>query len=149
VNSADFAFLNKRMIEKFEGGTFELLGIGKGIGKANHKESELKAAMVKIVGKYANMARSKQILHCWQIFVKVFKKENYVAANSEQTEVEDVDYYQIVSPVEEVEDEEDGREEVHGNPVDPLICHLNLFSNTPGVSLMICPLPIYIMLILS
>ena len=34
----------------------------------------------------------------------------------EQTEVEDVDHYQIVSPVEKVEDKEDGREEVHGNP---------------------------------
>ena len=39
-----------------------------------------------------------------------------MAADSEQTEVKDVDYYQIVSPVEQVEDKEDGREEVHGNP---------------------------------
>ena len=40
----------------------------------------------------------------------------FVVAGSEQTEVEDVDYYQIVSPVEQVEDKEDGREKVHGNP---------------------------------
>jgi len=31
--------------------------------------------MVKIVGKYANMASSKQILHCWQTFVKEFKNK--------------------------------------------------------------------------
>ena len=40
----------------------------------------------------------------------------FVVAGSEQTEVEDVDYYQIVSPVEQVEDKEDGWEEVHSNP---------------------------------
>ena len=39
-----------------------------------------------------------------------------MTAGSEQAEVKDVDYYQIVSPVEQVEDKEDGREEVHGNP---------------------------------
>ena len=40
----------------------------------------------------------------------------FVVAGSEQTEVKDVDYYQIVSPVEQVEDKEDGWEEVHSNP---------------------------------
>ena len=40
-----------------------------------------------------------------------------MAGNSEQAEVKDVDHYQIVSPVEQVEDKEDGWEEVHGNPV--------------------------------
>ena len=39
-----------------------------------------------------------------------------MVAGSEQAEVEDVDYYQIVSPVEQVEDKEDGWEEVHSNP---------------------------------
>ena len=39
-----------------------------------------------------------------------------MVAGSEQAEVEDVDYYQIVSPVEQVEDKEDSWEEVHGNP---------------------------------
>ena len=40
----------------------------------------------------------------------------FVVAGSEQTEVEGVDYYQIVGPVEQVEDKEDGWEEVHSNP---------------------------------
>ena len=40
----------------------------------------------------------------------------FVVAGSEQAEVKDVDYYQIVSPVEQVEDKEDSWEEVHGNP---------------------------------
>ena len=39
-----------------------------------------------------------------------------MAANSEQAEVKDVDHYQIVSPVEQVEDKEYRREEVHSNP---------------------------------
>ena len=43
--------------------------------------------------------------------------KNSLVAGSEQTEVKNVDYYQIVGPVEQVEDKEDGREEVHGNPV--------------------------------
>ena len=37
-------------------------------------------------------------------------------SESEQAEVKDVDHYQIVSPVEQVEDKEYRREEVHGNP---------------------------------
>ena len=75
------------------------------VDQANHKEiqSELKAAsgetaVVKIVGKV------------------LWKYKFSVTAGSEQAEVKDVDYYQIVSPVEQVEDKEDGREEVHGNP---------------------------------
>ena len=39
-----------------------------------------------------------------------------MAGNSEQAEVKDVDHYQIVSPVEQVEDKEYRREEVHSNP---------------------------------
>ena len=43
--------------------------------------------------------------------------KNSLVAGSEQTEVKNVDYYQIVGPVEQVEDKEDGWEEIHGNPV--------------------------------
>ena len=44
------------------------------------------------------------------------EKRKSVTTDSEQTQIKDVDYYQIVSPVKQVEDKEDGREEVHGNP---------------------------------
>ena len=61
---------------------------------------------------------------------------------SEQTEVKHVDNNQIIGPVQEIEHEEDGGEEVHGHPVHPLIRHLYLLPHTPRVSLMIAPLSV-------
>ena len=61
---------------------------------------------------------------------------------SEQTEVKHVDNNQIIGPVQEIEHEEDGGEEVHGHPVHPLIRHLYLLSHTPRVSLVIAPLSV-------
>ena len=65
---------------------------------------------------------------------------------SEQAEVEHVDDDQVVCPVEEVEHEEDGGEEVHGHPVHPLIRHLYLLPNTPRVPLVIAPLSVNLLL---
>ena len=56
------------------------------------------------------LAKLPENLSCRQWF------QESVAANSEQAEVKDVDHYQIVSPVEQVEDKEYRREEVHSNP---------------------------------
>ena len=84
----------------------------------------------------AAIGQTAVVKDCWQGFVKIsffcgfrFKTNStilanlcenmqtiFVVAGSEQTEVEDVDYYQIVSPVEQVKDKEDSWEEVHSNP---------------------------------
>lgn len=61
---------------------------------------------------------------------------------SEETEVKHVDNDQIIRPVQEVEHEEDGGEEVHGHPVHPLVSHLYLLPDTPGVPLVIAPLSV-------
>ena len=61
---------------------------------------------------------------------------------SEETEVKHVDNDQIIGPVQEVEHEEDGGEEVHCHPVHPLVSHLYLLPDTPGVPLMITPLSV-------
>ena len=67
---------------------------------------------------------------------------------SEQTEVKHVDDDQIVGPVQEVEHEEDGGEEVHGHPVHPLVGHLDLLPDTPGVSLVVAPLSVNLLRVL-
>ena len=61
---------------------------------------------------------------------------------SEQTEVKHVDNNQIIGPVQEIEHEEDGGEEVHGHPVHPLVGHLYLLPDTPGVPLVVAPLSV-------
>ena len=60
----------------------------------------------------------------------------------EQTEMENVYNYQVVSPVEHVEDKENGGEKIHGDPIHSLIRHLYLLPHTPTVSLVVCPLPV-------
>ena len=68
---------------------------------------------------------------------------------SEETEVKHVDNDQIIGPVQQVEHEEDGGEEVHGHPVHPLIGHLYLLPDTPGVPLMIAPLSVNLLMVFT
>lgn len=62
-----------------------------------------------------------------------------------QTKVQHVDHNQVVCPVEHVEHEEDGGEEVHGHPVHPLVRHLDLLPDTPAVPLVVAPLPVHLL----
>ena len=59
-----------------------------------------------------------------------------------EAKVQDIDYDQVVGPVEHVEHEEDGREQVHGHPVHPLIRYLYLLPDTPTVPLVVAPLSV-------
>ena len=68
---------------------------------------------------------------------------------SEQTEVKHVDNNQIVGPVQEIEHEEDGGEEVHGHPVHPLVRHLYLLPDTPRVSLVVAPLSVNLLSVVT
>ena len=78
----------------------------------------------------------------------VYKNMEAILVTSKQTEIKDIHNYEIVSPVEEVEEEEDAGEEVHGDPVDLLIGHLDLLPDTATVPLVVVPLPVHLMLAL-
>ena len=71
-----------------------------------------------------------------------------ILVTSKQTEIKDIHNYEIVSPVEEVEEEENAGEEVHGDPVDLLVGHLDLLPDTATVPLVVVPLPVHLMLAL-
>ena len=68
---------------------------------------------------------------------------------SKETEVKHVDNNQIVGPVQEVEHEEDGGEEVHGHPVHPLVGHLYLLPDAPGVPLVVAPLSVNLLMMFT
>ena len=62
-----------------------------------------------------------------------------------EAKVQDIDNDQVVGPVQHVEHEEDGGEQVHGHPVHPLIRYLYLLPHTSTVPLVIAPLSVYLL----
>ena len=109
----------RRIKKKFEGGTFWTFW-----SKARQPQLfDTKVLVFQVLTKQitkkgeVNLKQQVDKQQWWRLLAKFCENKNFsVTAGSEQTEVKDVDYYQIVSPVEQVEDKEDGREEVHGNP---------------------------------